>query len=739
MYAGKDSPIRFALKQLRRKMYMKMDAQYHPTIGTEKAVVDLKGGGLRTFYERNYTPANATLYVSGAIDGGTESVIRHLFSTKGPAATVYNPPPPSTAPPSPTTQNSEFHSLPTGHSITVVAARVAGAFRSPLRDKAYAFLSKQWSGIGTRSSMWVAFVGSGIADSASVFTDIDRHTGEVYFVVDYGDRPPLPDAKLRAQISLIINEHHGDEAMADFVGRDSLGAALLLGDVEAYTNEWVDQHYKVGTAQAQPDLAYTAEELTAEVSKVQSQTSLDMLHVLNIASGDKPVTTARHEELVARLDTRAASSVDASVKRGSPMRDAFSRSWRHLLGLTTPPTKPNVESIGGQWRFAVGGDYALIQMAIRPTALDSMRATKNGYALSLLGQVLTLALDPSYYDKHGLAVITSGLTTTAVTTREQTPKNLDEPTTRYGAPYNDDTKEFIRHWWAEHGEKTAAKWRNSLVALTHDCVALVGEAQAVANSDAVLTAAEMKAVVDAFDPGDWFALHDQYWGSVQSALFFEGVNMRQQQQPLHPPQQLARRPPSPIAAAPEADRTVEFKRGVRLNQAVVTIGRPAVLTAAQTEWAVERKLVEAVLFHSLGSRLLTTMREFGGDVYTASGGFSIGATLDCCGHDQITLKVSPGMIEKMKTKLRLFTSEMLQPFSEDELTAAKQIVGAGIRSGFKENNMAAMWASHGDDFFESVDTHVGRLDAITTRSLSEWAAQELSDIKTPWRTIVCCV
>ena len=179
MYAGKDSLIRFARKQLRRKMYMKMDAQYHPTIGTEKAVVDLKGSGLRKFYERNYTPANATLYVSGAIDGGTESVIRDLFTTTGPPSAVYNPPRPSAAPPSPTTQNSEFHSLPTGHSITIAAARVSGAFKAPLRDKAYAFLTAQWSGIGTRSSMWVAFVGSGIADSASVFTDIDRHTGEV--------------------------------------------------------------------------------------------------------------------------------------------------------------------------------------------------------------------------------------------------------------------------------------------------------------------------------------------------------------------------------------------------------------------------------------------------------------------------------------------------------------------------------------------------------------------------------
>jgi predicted Zn-dependent peptidase len=734
MYAGKDSLVRFALKTLRKKMYKKQDAQFYPTIGTEAAVVALDGNGLRAFYDRNYNPNNATLFVTGAIVPQLENTVRELFDQPVSSSTAFEPSKPCSRPPAATTEDKEFHALPTGHSVAVVAARVGGAWKKPLRSKAWSFLTNFYGGRGTRSPLWLTFVQDGTADSASVFTDIDRHTGEVYFVIDYGSKPALEPKELRAKIEEVWNTAYNVEDFVEFKAADELAAAHQRGNLESFTNEWVEEHYKVGTPNGTlPNTAYTLDALTNEVRDVRANAlSLHVLRLQSSSGGESDHSS--HEALVSKLAQRTKKSVQEAVAIGSPMRDAFKRCWGYLLELSSPPTTPQLAHVGSQWSFVSQRDAALTQLAVRPCAFDAVRATEKGYALSLMGAVIQLALDPSHYDREGLSVKSNGLATVGVTTADKDPEVLDAPTSMYGSAMGEDTENFVVDWWESNGEKILAQWENALAAAMHDPTQIVNELQAKANSDAYLPIESKIRVATNFSVVDYLVTYQTHWSAVQSALFFgDAVLPNKKRSPRRKNEPRFVREPDEIAGGDVHQSVAAIGGGVRLNQALVSVGRPGSL--AEDEDSVQRRLVQIILFHSLGSRLLTTMREFGGDVYTASGAFSIGATKKCCGHDQITLRVSPGSEERMMTKLLEFTTSMLDPFTADEVMAARQIVGSSIRSAFEENNLAWSWVARGDDLFEDVESHIMTLNGVTPSSLTKWAVEKLSG---EWMTSVTC-
>ena len=189
MYAGKDSFVRDALKSMRKAMYRPGDPCYHPTIGYEDGLVNATSVHLKNFYNRNYHPKNATLFVTGNVAGKEEEIekwIETMFEPivrDGPVFEYWKLGNNST-PKLAVNKTIKFHTIGKTTANLIFGYRHAGG----VWGKSAELLSKIWCG-DNNSRLYQSMVVNpqhgtdiGRVTDISCFTDLDYNTGETYFI-----------------------------------------------------------------------------------------------------------------------------------------------------------------------------------------------------------------------------------------------------------------------------------------------------------------------------------------------------------------------------------------------------------------------------------------------------------------------------------------------------------------------------------------------------------------------------
>jgi len=726
MYAGNDSIVRDALTTLRKAMYNPGDGQYHPTIGYEAPIVDLKATDVREFYERQYIPQNATLFISGDLGecaAHLPIVISRLFGDYDPrpGAPRWLPRREQTAP-GPTTIAKTFHTLPPDNAVTVVAYRSHGA--SANTSVAHECVCHAMAGTPT-SKLHLALVDTGLAHGVNAFSEIGANSSELYVFVDhpaeYGDG-------VVAAVKTAMSEGLTDDEIATFAGSWKLAKAAEPSSLASYTNNLVDDYHLMGDANAYAAQTPAATGFMPELDAVVASMTEPYVCAYTHGQND-PTAAVAHEALVARASdddhARTAESKVYAMKRGAPMAAAYARAYSRELRAVgaSSPRGPAEWGEFGKWAAIRDASYGLTRTGCVPCGVTTHGIAR--FTASLTQDVITDCMPTSKYIADAVAggYSGTGFFATATCDDDDSKKALGEMLRIYTRPLSAEHQATLVDWWEDNRKRKLAEWRHSLELQLTTGTGVASEWMAgVCSDNHVGHDARVDAVAD-YDIETGLVEHNARWERARRLVTAGEIGDHDGRvAPLSP--LFAGPIPSPIGAPMRARQSANV--GTTLNQAVVSIGRPGHTTHTDHRFWGERAVVETILFRSLGSRLMQHMRELDGDVYTCSGHLGVQASDKCKGFDKVTLLVRPGSEKVATAKVRAWLgNQAMRDFTDGEVRAAKQIICAQWRETLDEDEVVPHWGAFANtrslDQIISIPTKIiANVDRLTPLLCSKW-------------------
>jgi len=241
----------------------------------------------------------------------------------------------------------------------------------------------------------------------------------------------------------------------------------------------------------------------------------------------------------------------------------------------------------------------------------------------------------------------------------------------------------------------------------------------------------IKAIEDTSGP-EAFKLHSEAWQDVVTVATTpfsvsdpsgiqepQGVVWGQRPQPM------------PLLGDSPQHETVVLKTA----QAVLGLGRVGKYTTQDPDAMFMLPLLQAISFHSLGSRIYQ-IREKTGLFYSVSGSFGVGSGPTSTGMDSIVLRVKPHQISKAVARLEEFQTGMATnpSITEFELHSAQAIVAdqwvSRVHEHALSSTLVALYDAHPDwkPRMHDLPTEiVKKMQAVTVERINEFAMETFQD------------
>ena len=750
MSHGKDSVFRDALITIRQNMYSKQFPQYFPTIGNIADISDLTAETLKDFYNRLYHPRNATLFVVGdmsdeQLDTYKNGFIESLFATDVSIANAGAPVDigaSAAGTPKPGSSFQKvFHTLAENEVFMLFSFPLDGMKDDHHTKKAFSAIdtimfdgsdSRLYKTLVTNSELGVSSIGG--------FAQLDQEFSEYHIVIQGSkqiqeNEQSIKDTVMHAFLTPVsdkeIQKCTNIISFTEANARTNIGSLVsawiedfnLTKDVNNYWNnsdEWVK----------------TTKKRMLEIQQIYANNHTWSVSYRNCNKEEAVDIKAEMEASNTKYSNRLK---DSDHKRETaletPVAISAFQDWAAGLECQTPD--PPNQSIQGSWTHFSSPDFQLIKVAVRPIQRPMLHTTTDGTVLSYLSDVIGDVFPQEQFKLDGLRGAFSGSLAVVATYAHNADQRCGAFAAwvdRYASPIGVEDQEKIGEYFDAHKDKFLTKWKQSNDSRKINAEVLVFEHVRQNCSDEYHVKdfknsfKQVDHTIENFSIEAALGKWNNYWGETQQIMtHHEATQCDISTQVEMPDIQHA----EPQVVVRRVHSTLELKANpnVPLNQSIVTIARngQSGLNKDNMDYWTVRSVANVIQFHSLGSRLFK-LRESKGLFYSASGGFSSGATKHCTGYDFISAKVEPGSEDLMISQLQKFAkTKMKVPITENELVAAKRILINSWRKMNTESEIVSHWSDHADHFDNLVDlpsNMIDHINAVTIADVDSFVARD---------------
>lgn len=699
MYAGKDSFVRDALKSMRKAMYRPGDPCYHPTIGYEDGLVNATSVHLKNFYNRNYHPKNATLFVTGNV-AGKEAEIEKWIETMfepikrdGPLFEYWKLGNNST-PKLAVNKTIKFHTIGQTTANLIFGYRHAGGGWG----KSAELLSKIWCG-DNNSRLYQSMVVNpqhsteiGHVTDISCFTDLDYNTGETYFILS-GNRKIAEHIDNWREI-LQNNILPQLTAQEKKIGINWLQhkKELTSTSLSEVTEEWIESHHL--SRNFDTVFHFDIKQVVAEAnSRINSDFMTKPFGWAYVAYSNSEAGKI-HEHMSAEHEKFDTILNDSEHMRRAPLEqphalEMFEYAYKDADIAENTPT---IDFCGsGIWN-CLTSDHFLnnVNIAIFPKEHKAIGLSIDNVHMSQLASLMHEAHDTAKFEENGVFGGNSSLLMAVSASDVQKTTEFIE---KFGLAINEDDSDKIRAYYRKHKKRLQVE--NELMisnALMDPMIIGTDIVEAHCSDSHYYDLDKWASTRKTFEVDKAISIYNKYWtNSVYFVKSDHDDNLKkylaQTDIDLTPT-----RYPTPRRVTHSVETINKSVGNVPLQNPVVFLGRPGDMTRKDERYDTVRAVTEIIMFASLGSRLFVHMRERDGDVYNCSGFYGRGATEVHCGYDGVVLKVSPNHLEQAAAKAQIFLSTY-RPVTESELVAAKTMLIHNWKKSSAEKNVAGFFVN----------------------------------------------
>ena len=702
MYAGKDSFVRDALKSMRKAMYRPGDPCYHPTIGYEEGLVNATSVHLKNFYNRNYHPKNATLFVTGNIRGKEEELqkwVETMFEPikrDGPVFEYWKLGNNST-PKLAVNKTVKFHTMGQTAANLVFGYRHAGG----TWGKSAELLSKIWCG-DKNSRLYDSLVISpqhaadiGHVSDISCFTDLDYNTGETYFILS-GDR----------QISKHIDEWREilqNSILPQLSPREKkIGTNWLLHkeqltstNLSDTTEEWIESHH----LSRDFDVVFNLDvkQIVAEAnSRINSEFMTKPFGWAYVAYPDAEAEAVHHQMSQEHQKFDSVLNDDEHTRK-MPLEEPHALEMFEYAyqDVNIAENTPTIDLFGaGMWNCLTSPNFRTkTDIAIFPKEHKAIQLSTDGIQMAQLADLMHEAHDTAKFEENGVFGRSSSL---LMAVSAPSAAKSTEFVEQFGLAISEDDSDKIRAYYRRHKARLAMENEMMVKNAQMDPMTIGTDIVEAHCSDSHYYDLEKWASErKAFDVDKAISVYNKYW--TNSVYFVKSSSDGDFSK--HPAETDIDVKPTRYPAPRRVSRAVETIHksvgNVPLQNPIVFLGRPGDMTREDPRYDTVRAVTEIIMFASLGSRLFVHMRERDGDVYNCSGFYGRGATKKHCGYDGVVLKISPGHEDEAAKKAKRYLSEY-RPVTSSELLAAKTMLVYNWKKTTAEKNVAGFFINKFD-------------------------------------------
>lgn len=747
MYAGKDSLVRDALKSMRKAMYRPGDPCYHPTIGYEDSLVNATSVQLKNFYNRNYHPKNATLFVTGNIEGIEEDLqnwIEAMFepiSRTGPVFEYWKMGRKST-PKLAVNKTIKFHTVSPGSANLIFAYRHSGG----VWGKAAEALAKVWCG-GNDSRLYDALVVNnnnniGQVTDVECFTDLDYHTGETYFILN-GSREianHIDEWREALQNNILPQLTPREKKVAaNWLNRQHQLKHTSLSDI---TEEWIESHHLARDFDTV--FEFDTRKIIAEAnSRINSEFMTKPFGWAYVAYPDAEAEEV-HKHMAAEHEKYDTILSDKNHMRTAPLEEPHALAmFEHAY--SDVDISENTEAIqffgNGMWKGLSSPAFlSHADIAIFPREHKAIRMSIENVEMSQLAELMYESSESQIYEENGVFGTNSSLLMAV------SAENVSETTNfikKFGLYVNEDEADRLRAYHRQHAARLQSENDMRIKNAQMDPMTVGTDILESQCSDAhYYGLKEWATARKNFNVDKAIATYNKHWTNavyfvkkrsaglkaalggaddVGDDMELEGMSTRYPQ-----PRRVAASGVHDVHDADDGAVITKSIGNVPLQQPIVFLGRAGTMTRADPQFDTVRSVAEIIMFASLGSRLFVHMRERDGDVYNCSGFYGRGATEAHVGYDGVVLKISPGHEHAAAHKARTFLSEF-KPVTESELAAAKRMLIHNWKKSAAERNVAGFFVNRFEGSLED-------MQELLPRKVGEIAAVRKDDVDRFLRT-----
>lgn len=702
MYAGKDDLVRDAVKSMRRAMYRPGDPRYHPTIGYEEGLVNATSVSLQNFYNRNYHPKNATLFVTGNIEGKEEDLqkwIETMFEPikrDGPVFEYWKPVRTSTPKPS-VNKTIKFHTVGQTTANLIFGYRHAGG----TWGKSAQLLSKIWCG-DKNSRLYDAMVINpqhvgdiGQISNISAFTDLDYNTGETYFILSGNREISKHIDKWREilQIGILPQLSHIEKKIGfNWLTHKEQLTQTNLTDI---TEEWVESHHL--SRNFDDTFLTDIDQIIAEAnSRINSEFMTKPFGWAYISYPDDEAEGI-HQKMSAEHAKFDALLNDTEHKRKAALEkphalEMFEQAYNDV-DIADNITTIDFRS-AGKWNCLTSSHFLVkTNIVIFPKEHKAIQLSIDGVQMTQLADLMHESNNMRQFEENGVFGRNSSLL--MAVSAASVSKTMDF-IQKFGLAITEDDGDKIRAYYRKH--------KGRLVAENDMMVKNIGIDPMTIGTDIVESHCSDSHYYDlekwaserkTFDVDKAISVYNKYW---TNAIYFVKSSSKGDFSKYPPETDIDNSPtryPTPRRVS-NSEQTIKKSVGnVPLQNPIVFLGRPGDMTRSDARYDTVRAVAEIIMFASLGSRLYVHMRERDGDVYNCSGFYGRGATDEHCGYDGIVLKISPGHQEEAAEKAQSYLKTYCS-VTTSELVAAKRMLIYNWKKTTAERNVAGFFVNKFD-------------------------------------------
>lgn len=710
MYAGKDSLVRDALKSMRKAMYRPGDPCYHPTIGYEDGLVNATSVHLKNFYNRNYHPKNATLFITGNIRGKEEDLqkwVETMFEPikrDGPVFEYWKLGKKST-PKLSVNKTIKFHTVGQTTANLIFGYRHAGG----TWGKSAELLSKIWCG-NKNSRLYESMVINphhatdiGQISDISCFTDLDYNTGETYFILS-GNRKIADHIDEWREIL-----QHG--ILPQMSAREKkIGVNWLLHKEEqtqtnlsAITEEWIESHHL--SRNFDEVFNFDIKSIVAEAnSRINSEFMTKPFGWAYVSYGDDEARDV-HQKMAEEHAKFDAILTDEAHMRTAPLEPPHALEMFEYAysDVDIAANTPQIDFCGaGMWNCLSSDRFlSRTDIAIFPKEHKAIELMLESVQMGQLAELMHECNNMQKFEEKGVFGNNSSLL--MVVSAPNVGKSEDF-VQKFGLAINEDNADQLRAYYRKHKDRLVAENDMMIKNAKMDPMTIGTDiVQSYCSDSQYFDLDAWAAERKTFDVDKAIATYNKYW---TNAVYFVKSSVDADFENFPAETDIDTTPiryPSPRRVSNAEVNIEKSVSNVPLQQSIVFLGRPGDMTRADAEYDSVRAVAEIIMFASLGSRLFVHMRERDGDVYNCSGFYGRGATEKHYGYDGVVLKISPGHEKAAAAKAQAFLS-VYRPVTTSEIVAAKRMLVYNWKKTSAERNVAGFFVNKFDGNLENTKT-----------------------------------
>lgn len=746
MSHGKDSIFRDALIKMRKKLYEPSNPQYYPTIGNIKDIADLDSSTLQDFYNRLYKPSNATLFIVGDLSEGQVHTLKtQTISTlfeKEPVATKEAREFESDPSGDEIDKQQTFHTLAKGSGFMLVSFKVKGMESNSQSLWAFKALDTLLCD-GEKSRLHCALIADASTakfgvQSVGSFAELNKDVGEYHVVIQGTDAIKEHAKNIEDMIQHVLRMPLRKSEMERCTNTVKFQTSTNNIDVESTVMSWIGDFKLSGNLDNYWDKSDDWKQ--ALVERKDELLHPDTPHESLVYTACSPEECQMEQQTMTkeRLKYRALLSSEEH-KRRTPLEspNEFKNFMeRYQFTKCMSPHQPFVSN-EGYWTHVSSPQYQLVKIGIAPRQLFKMVKQGDHVAMGLLSDVMSEAFPQEKFKQLGLRGAFSPTMAVAASYSASKSEAFREWVDTYACQISQKQQEKLIQLYSVREDFLKKKWTSENNERRMNPEAHVSEYLGQQCSDNYFvqlngfkdTFDMHETAVNTFDIGHAIDVWNKYWGDTTqlvmqrepAACDFEEAERSKieynEPRAWDTAHQCFQRldPSTDMKAKLVGDGECHFIQvnpDRELNQSIVTIARRGSTNKSSLEYWTVQSVTQAILFHSLGSRLFK-LREEKGLFYSAYGAYSVDASSKCNGYDMIQARVDPGKELEMVDCLRKWIKDQYSnPITENELIAAKRIVINKWRSMNTETNMTSNWAAHSNYFTQFVEAPHTMMDAI---------------------------